>query len=134
MKFLGFYPESVAARVRASAAPPRLLTLGQSLGFGACGFCLIIVIVMAIAAVTDNLLKKYLGDKGGYVFNALLFILLAGGVFRRLVIAPAPVFRLYVLFAAAFFLYDTAWTAAYRPFRNLLGARLGAFTGGAGIG
>ena len=102
MKFLGFYPETVAARVRAAAAPPRLLTLGRSLGFGAGGFCVVIVIVMAIAAVTDNFLKKYLGDKGRYAFDALLFILMAGGVFRRLLIAPAPVLRVYVLFAAAF--------------------------------
>jgi hypothetical protein len=134
MKFLGFYPETVAARVRAAAAPPRMLTFGQSLGFGAGGFCLVIVIVMAIAAVTDHFLKKYLGDKGGYAFNALLFILMAGGVFRRLVIAPAPVFRVYVLFAAAFFLYDAAWTAAYRPFRNVLGEWLGSLAGGTGLG
>jgi len=134
MKFLGFYPETVAARVRAAAAPPRLLTCGQSLGLGAGGFCLVIVIVMAIAAVTDHFLKKYLGDKGGYAFNALLFILMAGAVFRRLVIAPAPVFRVYVLFAAAFFLYDAAWTAAYRPFRNVLGEWLGSLAGGTGLG
>src|SRR6266487_1350258 len=74
MKFLGFYPDTVAARVRANPAPPRLLTLGQSLGFGAGGFCLVIVIVMAIAAVTDSFLKKYLGDKGGYALNALMFV------------------------------------------------------------
>src|SRR6266516_1067449 len=134
MKFLGFYPESVAARVRAAAAPPRLLTLGQSIGFGAGGFCLVIVILMAIAAVTDHLLKKYLGDKGGYAFNALLFILMAGGVFRRLVIAPAPVLRVYVLFAAAFLLYVAALTAAYRPFRNVLGEWLGSLAGGTGLG
>ncbi len=134
MKFLGFYPDTVAARVRANAAPPRLPSLGQSLCFGAGGFCLIIVIVMAIAAVTDHFLKKYLGDKGGYAFNALLFILMAGEVFRRLVIAPAPVFRVYLLFAAAFFLYDAAWTAAYRPFRNVLGEWLGSLAGGMGLG
>ena len=135
MKFLGFYPETVAARVRANAAPPRLLTLGQSLGFGAGGFCLAIVIVMAIAAVTNNFLKKYLVDKWVYGFDALLFILLAGGVFRRLVIAPAPVFRVYVLFAAAFFLYDVAWMTAHHPFRNnVLGEWLGSLAGGTGLG
>jgi len=134
MKFLGFYPETVAARVRAAAAPPRLLTLGQSLGFGAVSFCLIIVLVMGIAAMTDNFLKKYLGDKGSYAFSALLFILMAGGVFRRLVIAPAPLFRVYILFAAAFFLYAAAWTAAYRPFRNVLGEWLGSLAGGMGLG
>lgn len=134
MKFLGFYPETVAARVRATAAPPRLLTLGQSLGFGAGGFCVITVIVMTVAALTDNLLKKYLGDKGGYIINALLFILMAGEVFRRLIIAPAPLFRVYLLFAAAFFLYDAAWTATYRPFRNMLGEWLGSLAGGTGLG
>ena len=134
MKFLGFYPETVAARVRAAAAPPRLLTLGQSLGFGAGGFCLIIVIVMAIAAATDNFLRNYLGGKGGYALDALVFILMAGGVFRRLLISPAPVFRVYVLFAAAFFLYDAAWIAAYRPFRNVLGEWLGSLAGGTGLG
>ena len=134
MKFLGFYPETVAARVRAHAAPPRLLTLSQSLSFGAGGFCLVIVIVMVLAAVTDNVLKKYLGDKWFYGFNALLFVLLAGGVFRRLVIAPAPAFRVYVLFAAGFFLYDAAWMAAYHPFRNLLGEWLGSLAGGTGLG
>src|SRR6266699_909965 len=112
MKFLGFYPDTVVARVRANPAPLRLPTLGQSLGVGAGGFGLVIMIVMAIAAVTDNLLKKYLGDKGGYAFNALLFILMAGGVFRRLLIAPAPVLRVYVLFAAAFLL---TWRRGQRP-------------------
>jgi len=134
MKFLGFYPETVAARVRATAAPPRLLTLGKSLGFGAGGFCLIIVIVMAIRAVTDNLLKKYLGDKGAYGFYALLFIVMAGGVFRRLVIAPAPVFRVYILFAAAFFLCVVAWFAGYLPFGNVLGEWLGSLAVGMGLG
>src|SRR6185503_8283291 len=68
-----------------------------------------------------------------YAFNALLFILLAGGVFRRLVIAPAPVFRVYILFAAGFLLYDAAWIAAYRPFRNGLGEWLGSLAGGTGL-
>ena len=58
MKFLGFYPETVAARVRAAAAPPRLLTLGQSLGFGAGGFCLVIVIVMAVTTCVNALLRR----------------------------------------------------------------------------
>src|SRR5262245_15901649 len=133
MKFLGFYPDTVAARVRAHTAPPRMLTLGQSLGFGAGGFCLVIVIVMATAAGTGGFLKKFLGDNLIYGFNALLFILLAGGVFRRLVIAPAPIFRVYVLFAAGFFLYDAAWIAAYRPFRNVLGEWLGSLAGGTGL-
>jgi hypothetical protein len=134
MKFLGFYPDTVATRARAAAAPPRLLTLGQSLRFGAVGFCVVIMVVMGIAALTDTLLKKHVGDKWTYAFNASLLILMAGGVFRRLIIAPAPVFRVYVLFAAAFVLYDAAWTAAYRPFRNVMGEWLGSLAGGMGLG
>src|SRR5262249_36119529 len=122
------------ARARAGAVPPRWLTMRQSLGLGAGGFCLLIVFVMGIAAVTDDSLKKHLGDKWAYAVNALLFILLAGAVFRGLIIAPAPVIRVYVLFAASFFLYDAAWTAAYRPFRNLLGEWLGSLAGGTGLG
>jgi len=38
------------------------------------------------------------------------------------------------LFAAAFFLYDAAWIAAYRPFRNVLGEWLGSLAGGTGLG
>jgi hypothetical protein len=133
MKFLGFYPETVAARVRASAAPPRFLTLGQSIGFGAGGFCLVmVVIVLATAAVADSFLKKYLGGKWIYGFDALLFILLGGGIFRRLIIAP-PVLRVYILFAAGFFLYETAWVAANRPFRNVLGEWLGSLAGATGL-
>jgi hypothetical protein len=134
MKFLGFYPETVATRVRATAAPPRLLTLGQSISFGAGGFCLIMLIVLAIAALAGNFLKKYLGDKSVEMFSALLFILMAGGVIRRLIIAPAPVVRVYVLFAAAFLLYVAASAAAYRPFRNVLGEWVGSLAGGTGLG
>jgi hypothetical protein len=134
MKFLGFYPETVAARVRATAAPPRLLTLGQSLGFGAGGLCLSMLIVLAIAAVSGNVLKKYLGDKSVEVLSALLFILLSGGLIRRLVIPPAPALRVHILFAGAYLLYVVAWAAAYRPFRNLLGEWLGSVAGGMGLG
>jgi hypothetical protein len=134
MKFLGFYPETIAARVRATTAPPRLLTSAQSLGLGAGGFCLVMVaIVLATAAVADSSLKKHLGDKWVYGFDALLFILLGGAVFRRLVIPPAPVIRVYLLFAAGFFLYEAAWVAVFRPFRNVLGEWLGSLAGGAGL-
>ena len=134
MKFLGFYPESIAARARAAAAPPRLLTLGQSLGLGAGGFCLIIMIVIGILAAADQPLKKHLGDKGAHAVYALLFILMAGGLFRKLIIPPAPVLRVYVLFAATFFLYAAAWMATYSPFRNIFGEWLGALAGGTGSG
>ncbi len=134
MKFLGFYPDSVAARARAARTPPRLLTLWQSLGLGAGGFCLIIVIVMGIVAAADNPLKKHLGDKWAYTIYALVFIGMAGGLFRKLIIPPAPLLRVYVLFAAALFLYAAAWMAAYRPFRNVLGEWLGSLAGGMGLG
>src|SRR2546428_13685113 len=89
MKFLGFYPDTVVARVRANPAPLRLPTLGQSLGVGAGGFGLVIMIVMAIAAVTDNPLKKYPGDKRGFAFYSVLFIPPARGGFPPFVTWPA---------------------------------------------
>jgi hypothetical protein len=134
MRFLGFYPETVAARVRAAAAPPRLLTLAQSVALGAGGFCLVIMAVMAVVAVADKGLRDYLGQTGSHAVYALLIILLAGGVFRRLVIAPNPAFRVYLLFAAALILYDVAWAAVYRPFPNLLGEWLGSVASGTGLG
>jgi hypothetical protein len=134
MKFLGFYPESVAARARAAGVPARTLTLAQSLGLGAGGFCGVSMLVIAVAAFADNSLRKYLGPTGSYVVYDLMVILMAGAVFRQLIIAPHPAFRAYVLFGAAFFLYYVTWAAAFRPFQNLLGEWLGALAGGIGLG
>jgi len=134
MKFLGFYPESVAARARAAGVPARTLTLTQSLGLGAGGFCVVSVLVITVAAFADNTLRNYLGRTGAYLVYDLMIVLMAGAVFRRLIIAPHPAFRAYVLFTAAFFLYYVTWATAFHPFQNLLAEWLGSLAGGIGLG
>ena len=88
MKFLGFYPETVAARVQAAAVPPRVPTLARSLGVGAGGFCLIAVAVFSIIAGTDAWLRRHWGELASYAVYSSLFVLLAPSLFRRLLIPP----------------------------------------------
>ncbi len=134
MKFLGFYPETAAARIRAATTPPRVPSLRQSLSVGGGGFCLIGVVVFAIVAVSDNWLKHRLGEIGSYAVYSLLFIFLAAGLFRRLVVQPAPVFRFYVLFAAAFMLYSAGWTTGYSLLRSWLGEWFGSLLAATALG
>src|SRR5438309_2888190 len=108
MKFFGFYPETVAVRVRSATLPPRVPTLGQSLGVGAAGFALVAVAVFAAIYLTAEWVKKTAGDVGAFAIWALLFVLPASGLFSRLVIRPAPLFRFYLLFAGAFVIYSAA--------------------------
>jgi hypothetical protein len=134
MKFLGFYPDSVAARVCAAAVPPRVPTFGQSLRIGALGFCVIAVMVFLFIARTDSWLKLHLGEAGSYAVYALLFILLAGGLFRQLAIKPAPLFRFYILFAVAFLLYSTAWTTVWFALRTKPGEWLASLAATTALG
>ena len=134
MKFLGFYPETAVARARAAGVPPRVPTLAQSLGVGAGGFCLVAVVVFSIIAATDKWMRHHLGEVGSYGVWALLFVIPAGELFRRLVISPAPVFRFYILFTLAFLLYSTAWTTGYVLLRNKPGEWLGSLLATTALG
>jgi|SRR2546421_1828856 len=134
MKFLGFYPETVAARVQAAAVPPRVPTLARSLGVGAGGFCLIAVVVFSIIAGTDAWLRRHWGELASYAVYSSLFILLAASLFRRLLIPPAPLVRFYVLFAGAFLLYSAGWTTAWIALRNKPGEWLGSLLATTALG
>ena len=134
MKFFGFYPETVAVRVRSAAVPPRVPTLGQSLGVGAAGFALVAVAVFAAIYLTAEWVKKTAGDVGSFAIWALLFVLPASGLFSRLVIRPAPLFRFYLLFAGAFVIYSAAWTAGYLPLQDKRGEWLGSLLGTSALG
>ncbi|PYJ83355.1 MAG: hypothetical protein DME22_15935 [Verrucomicrobia bacterium] len=134
MKFLGFYPEAVVARAQGAGIPPRVPKLGHSLFFGAGGFCVVGVAVFAFVAATDNWLRRQVGEVSAYAVYALLFILLAGALFRRLVIKPAPLFRCYILFALAFLLYSAAWTAAWVSLRNKPGEWLASLVATTALG
>jgi hypothetical protein len=134
VKFLGFYPDSVAARVRTAAVPPRVPTCGQSLRIGALGLCVIAVIVFSVIAGIDSWLKPRLGEAGSYAVYALLIILPAAGLFGRLLIRPAPLIRFYILFAVAFILYSTAWTTVWLALRTKPGEWLASLAATTAIG
>jgi hypothetical protein len=134
MKFLGFYPETAAARIRAAAVRPRVPTLADSLGLGVPGFCLICTVVFAATALSEKWLKEAVGEGGSYVLWAFLIILPAGGLFSRLIIQPAPLVRFYLLFAGAFVLYSVAWTTGYFLLRNQAGAWFGSLLATTALG
>ncbi|HXT39716.1 MAG TPA: hypothetical protein VN887_06805 [Candidatus Angelobacter sp.] len=134
MKFLGFYPDSVVARVRAAGVPPRMPTLEWSVRMGASGFCIIGVVVFIVVALADGWLRRHLGEAGSYAIYALLFILPAGGLFRQLAIKPAPLVRFYLLFAVAFLLYSTAWMTVWVALRTKSGEWLASLAATTALG
>lgn len=134
MKFLGFYPDSVVARVRAAGVPPSVPTLGRSVRVGGVGFCMIGVAVFIVVALADGWLRRHLGEAGSYAIYALLFILLAGGLFRQLAIKPTPLVRFYILFAVAFLLYSTAWMTVWVALRTKPGEWLASLAATTALG
>ena len=134
MKFLGFYPETAVARIRAASPSPRVPTLLESLGTGAGGFCAVSVVVFAGGALTEEWLRRRVGEAGSYAVYALAFIFLAGGLFRRLVIKPAPWIRFYIVFALAFLLYSAGWATDWVFLRNKPGEWLGSLIGTMALG
>jgi len=134
VKFLGFYPETVVARVRSSSALARAPTLNESLGLGAGGFAAAGCVVFAAVAAGHDRLQNNLGEIGANACWAGLFILLGGGLLSRLVIGPRRLVRFYILFAIAFLLYGAGWTAVYFPLRSELGEWLGSLLGATMLG
>ena len=134
MKFLGLYPDSIVARVRASPKPTRVPTLAGSLAVGAGGFCLVGAVVSIGKTAAHEPLQNQVGEIAANACWAALFILMGGGLLSRLVIGPGRLLRFYILFALAFLLYGTAWTAAVLPLRNKLGEWLGSLLGTAMMG
>ena len=134
MKFLGFYPETVAARAQAAAVPARVPTLARSVAVGAVGFGAVGVAVFSFITAADNWLKHRVGEIGSYTVYAMLFILPAAGLFRQLLIRPAPLFRFYILFAAAFILYSIAWTTAWVTLRSKPGEWLASLLATTALG
>jgi len=122
------------ARVRASPRPTRVRSLAGSLGIGAGGFCLVGAVVSVAKTAAHERLQNQVGEIAANACWAALFILLGGGLLSRLVIGPGRLLRFYILFAMAFLLYGTAWTAAFLPLRNRLGDWLGSLLGTAMLG
>jgi hypothetical protein len=134
MKILGFYPDTIAARVRESPMTPQIPTLRQSLGVGAIGFGVIGAAMAAMVALGGERLQQRLGPATIDAVRAALFILLGGAVLSRLVIGPGRVLRFYIVFAVALCLHAAAWTLAYFQMHNDLGNWLGLFFGAVILG
>src|SRR5438128_10252959 len=64
MKFLGLYPDSIVARVRASPKPTRVPTLAGSLAVGAGGFCLVGAVVSIAKTAAHEPLQNQVGEIG----------------------------------------------------------------------
>lgn len=129
MNVFGFSPDQVAARVRLAGGVWQPLRLGQSVGFGAAGFCLASLLVFATVAFGERWMYRNLGLTGAYVCWTLLFILAGGGVLSRLVIGPGRLARFYVLFSVAFLAYAVGWVGAYFAMPNRAGEWLGSLAG-----
>ena len=129
MNLFGLAPESVAARLRAVGGDWRALNLGQSILFGAIGFCLASLLVFATVAFGERWMYRNLGLTGAYVCWTLLFILAGGSVLSRLVIGPGRLARFYALFSIAFLAYAVGWVGAYFTMSNKIGEWLGSIAG-----
>ena len=125
MKFFGLDPESILARVEASAVPPRVPTIRQSLFISGLGFGLVGLVAFAVWAVGGKAITPAVGEPGLYALCAMVFIGLAGMVFGQLVIGPGGAPRIYGLFTLAFTVYSVVWSAAWFGLRGTLAAEIG---------
>lgn len=134
MNLFGFAPDQIAARVRSSSGDGHPLTLMQSVGFGAAGFCLASLSVFATVAFGERWMYRHLGVTGAYLCWTLLFIAVGGGVLSRLIIGPGRLARFYLLFSLAFLAYAAGWMGAYFTAPNRTGEWLGSLAGSALMG
>ena len=126
-------PDRILARVAASAVPPRVPSVRQSLFIGGVGFGLVGLVAFAVWAVAGGALTQALGEPGFYAVCAAVFIGLAGLVFGQLVIGPGGTRRMYGLFTPAFLAYAALWSVAWftlaRRQGELLAEGVGALLG-----
>jgi hypothetical protein len=108
---------------------PAVPSLARSISTGAIGFCLVSLCVFATVAFVERWLFQTLGIAGAYLFWTLLFILLSGMVFGRLVVVRWRLPRFYLLFGLAFFAYAAAWMIAYFKLGRTAGEIVGSVAG-----
>ncbi len=101
-------------------------SLKRSVITGAIGFCLVSLCVFATVAFAQSWMYKHLSVYGAYLVWIALFILLGGAALSPLVIGPRRLFRFYVLFGAAFFVYGISWMEAYFTLPNTMGEWIGS--------
>ena len=107
-----------------------LPSLARSIATGAIGFCVVSLCVFATVAFAERWMYQNLGLLGAYIAWTVLFIVLSGAVFGSLVVVGRwrlPWFSL--LWAAAFFVYATAWMIAYFRVGRTAGEAVGSVAG-----
>jgi len=134
MSRFGLDTESIVARVAASAVPPRVPTVRQSLFIGGVGFGLVGLAAFGVWSFGGKSLAPAVGEPGLYALCALVFIGLAGIVFGQVVIGPGGTPRIYALFTLSFLAYAGLWCAAWFGLRGSLVAEVaGALVGSAAM-
>jgi len=103
-------------------------SLGRAIATGAIGFCVVSLCVFATVAFGESWMYRTLGVPGTYLTWTLLFVVLSGVVFERLVVVRPRFPNFYLLWALAFFAYAAVWMIAY----FLLGRTTGEFLGSLG--
>lgn len=129
----GLDPQSIAARVKATARPPQVPTLGESLLRGMIGFTLVSLGGFAPWVLAGRWFYRNVGEVGLYVVCAIVFIGLSGGLLHRLILGPGSLVRCYKLFSLAFVAYAIAWTIGWMAFRGVTGSVVGAVAGSAAM-
>ena len=130
----GLDPQSIVDRVKASAKPMRMPTMGESVVRGMMGFTLVSLGGFAPWMFTGERLYRVIGEGGLYFVCALVFIVLSGPLLNRLIIGPNSFVRFYKVFTLAFLAYTVAWTTGWMLLRGDLGSVVGLFAGTAVMG
>jgi hypothetical protein len=101
----------------------------RSTWIGALGFTIASMVVFGSWAFAGRWMNEQLGEIGAYSAWACMFVLIAGGTLSRLVAGRMPPAKFYGLFAVAFILYATGWTAAWFALRNRASEWIGSVVG-----
>jgi hypothetical protein len=127
-------PQSIVERVKTSAAPAALPSLGGSLLRGILGFTVVSVAGFSPWALGGRWLHRVVGEAGMYAVCAVTFIGLTGLFLHRLIIGPGSLSRFYRLFGVSFALYSAAWIAGWMGLHGHTGSLVGLFAGAALMG
>src|SRR5688572_13797921 len=130
----GLDPQSIANRVKASQAPPRVPTLRESIVRGTIGFTLVSLGGFAPWVLAGQWFGRNVGEAGLYAVCAVVFIGLSGWLLHRLIIGPGSLIRFYKIFGLAFLAYAFAWTVGWMAFRGFVGSIVGLLAGTAAMG
>jgi hypothetical protein len=124
-------PQSIVDRVKATGAPARIPTMGESVLRGIVGFT-----IVSVAGFLPWILGlgKRIGAAGMYAACAAVFIGLCGPLLHRLILGPGSLSRFTRLFGLGFLLNSLAWVAAYMGLKGHLGSLVGLLAGSALMG